>query len=271
MNDPSADADALLDEALAAIRKMPAPDRPTDARVLEGPARAKVSRLSSIPRTLYTRIRHMHPVIRYGMVALVVLAVLLIGFGTRSEKLLLADVADAVAKHKTVRVETDIEPLAPEKRTRGRTIYLTLDYMHARIENPDGTLRILDQAKGIFLNLDPKEKAALIFKFPGKPSTIRFFEILDELEKDKRTTSSMEKLDGSDVVVYRLTKEEMNRTIWVDRKTKLPVRVEIEHLKGPRQKELMTQFGWDPPIANPAQFFSVEPPAGYTVSTKSLQ
>jgi outer membrane lipoprotein-sorting protein len=281
MNDPSSDADALLDEAVAAMRRMPAPERPPDAQVLEGLARTKTSRLSSISHTLYTRIRHMHPALRYTIVAAVVSALLLLGFGPRSETLLLGDVVEAVAKHKTVRFESKNEMPAERRegpqsqqfnrnqhaRTISHTVYSTLDTMHSRHENPNGQLTILDKGKGVFLNVWPAEKRALISKLPGRQSANGLLEILDELEKDKRTTSSVEQLDGSDVVVYRLTKDKVKSTIWADGKTKLPVRVEMEMLQGPRQKTSMTQFVWDPPIADPAKFFSVEPPEGYTVNT----
>jgi outer membrane lipoprotein-sorting protein len=277
----------LLDAAIAAMRQVPTPDRPPDERVLEGLAQAKAGPPNSISRTLYARIQHMHPAVRYAMVAAIVSAALLIGFGTRSETLLLADVVDAVTKHKTVRFEQKTEFAAPNRNgappngrskqngppramTRTFTSYGTLDRMHARVENSNGGIMTLDRAKGIFLNLDPKEKTARVSKFRGTRSTPGILDILEAPEKDKRTTTSVEQLDGADVIVYRLTAEDMKTTIWADDRTKLPVRVEMEQLKGPRQKVVMTRFVWDPPIADPAQFFSVEPPAGYTVETTNL-
>jgi outer membrane lipoprotein-sorting protein len=62
----------------------------------------------------------------------------------------------------------------------------------------------------------------------------------------------------------------MKSTIWADRKTKLPVRLEMEEVKGRMEKVLYTHFVWNPPIANPEKFFSVEPPVGYNVQSKNL-
>ncbi len=265
MNEPSSHEDHLLDEAAAAMRRMPTPERPSDELVLEGLRHGDRRRLRSLPNTLYERALRMHPFVRYGLVALVVSALLLIGFGSRSDMLLLADVMEAVTKHKTVRFDVNRSP-----RAVTQTSYGTVDTMHSRIEGPNSQVMIVDITKGILLRLWPDEKRAIISKFPGKASRQGFFDILDDLEKDKRTTSSPEKLDGSDVVVYRLTKEGVNSTIWVDRKTKLPVRLEMAQVKGRQDKVLYTHFAWDPPIADPEKFFSVEPPAGYTVQTKNL-
>lgn len=267
MNEPSSYEDDRLDEALAALRQMPTPDRPPDGLVLQSLRHGERLAPSSLPNTLFEKVLRMHPCVRYGIVALVGSVLLLIGFGRRSETLLLADVMEAVARHKTVKFES------PGRRPPiTRTTYGTLDQMHARTENSRGNFTIFDRAKGIFLTVFPKQKTAVINKFPGKKSDVGFLQTLEKLENDKQTTSTQERLDGLDVVVYRLTKEGVKSTIWVDRHTMLPVRVEDEFLRGPiaGEKTTMTGFVWDPPIPDPEKFFSVEPPAGYEVTTKNL-
>jgi hypothetical protein len=281
MNEPSSHEDHLLDEAAAAMRRMPTPDRPPDELVLEGLRHGERRSLRSLSNTLYQRVLRMNPLVRYGFVALVVSVLLLIGFGTRSETLLLADVMEAVSKHKSVRFESTNESVAGAKGPQAapfnanrppikNMMYATLDRMHVRIENPRWGYTTLDRAKGVFLTVWPKEKRAVINKFPGKRSDTGFLEMIEELEKDKKTTSTHEQLEGREAVVYRLTKDRVKSTIWADRKTKLPLRAEMDMLRGPRQKTTMTGFAWDPPVADPEKFYSVEPPAGYSVETKNL-
>ncbi|HEX4069764.1 MAG TPA: hypothetical protein VHX68_01290 [Planctomycetaceae bacterium] len=283
MNEPSSHEDDLLDEALAALRRMPTPDRPPDSLVLESLRHGERLAPSSLPKTLFEKVLRMHPFVRYGIVALVGSVLLLIGFGKRSGTLLLADVMKAVAKHKTVKFETKNESMAGlsggsqagpgsarQRPPMTRTNYGTLDRMHVRSEDSHGGVTTLDLGKGVFLTLFPGEKRAVVSKFPGKRSSPGLLEIIERLENDKQTIASQEQLDGVDVVVNRLTKDNVKSTIWVDRYTLLPLRVEREMLQGSPQKTTMTGFVWDPPIPEPEKFFSVEPPAGYEVTTRNL-
>jgi hypothetical protein len=242
-----------------------------------------------IPQQLLQRIHRVNPIVRYSIVVAVLAGLVLTGWGRRSDTLLLADVATAVAKHKTVRSDDKIEkvPAPGEENQQERpdetkrrpgagqwpmihTSYATLDTMHARIEDRRGPVTILDRAKGVLLRLDPQAKTAVVSKFPGVMKTSGFLEILDKLMKDEETIATNEELDGAAVVVYRLKKENVNSTIWVDRATELPVRVVMENVGPLRQKTTMSNFIWDPPIADPAAFFSVDPPAGYHVQTRKL-
>jgi hypothetical protein len=280
-----------LDEAVAAMRRMPVPPRPPDRSVLDAISASEDSVFGRIPKRLLQRVQRVHPIVRYSIVATVLAALALTGLGRRSETLLLADVITAISKHKTVRFDNKLEKLTVEapgnprdlsdenKRRLGvgggrwavaQISYGTLDTMHARIEDSRGTLTIVDQAKGILLRLDPQEKTAVASKFPPVMKRNGFFDILDELMKDKAMIATNEQLDGVAVVVYRLTKDQVNSTIWVDRATELPVRLVMEHSGPLQQKTTMSNFVWDPPIADPAAFFSIDPPAGYKVQTRNL-
>jgi hypothetical protein len=289
MNQGSDRESSRLDEAVAAMRRMAVPQRPPDRTVLDALSASASGGFKRISLQFLQRIQRMHPLARYAVVASVLSALMLVGFGRRSE-LLLADVATAVSKHKTVRFESKVEKLRqpaggnqrdlPDqtKQQLGvggnwpmtRTNYATLDSMHSRSEDARGGLTIMDRAKGIFLRLNPQAQTAVVSKFPGVMKTIGILEILDELMKDKATIATNEELDGIAVVAYRLTKDEVSSTIWVDRATQLPVRVEMANTGKLSQKSTMAKFQWDPPISDPIAFFSVEPPAGYKVQTRNL-
>jgi outer membrane lipoprotein-sorting protein len=283
MNERPGSESVLLDVAVAAMRRMTTPDRPSDQLVLDCLRQSETGDHRSTPGAHYKGKRRMSALVRYGIVAAVLSALTLIGFRTHAEMPLLADVVEAVAKHKTVRFETRHEtPHGKRLKTNlgalpggppriwTQTTVGTLDRMHARLEDSQGNLMILDRAKGVLLRLDPQQKTGLVSKFAGTQATPGLLELLEDLEKDKATTSTREQLDGLNVVVYRLTKEGMSSTIWVDPQSKLPVRAEMEEVARRHEKTTMTRFAWDPPIANPPKFFSVEPPQGYTISSKGL-
>ncbi len=278
-----------LDDAVAAMRRTPVPQRPPDRFVLDALTTTEGRRLGRIPLQLLQRIKRVNPIVRYSIVATILAALALTSWGRRSETLLLADVVTAMSKHKTLRFESKRERLPAKAPGNPRELsdetkrglgggrqpitdisYGTLDTMHARIEHSRGGLTIIDQAKGILLQLDPQEKTAVARKFPPVMKRNGFFAILDELMKDKATIATNEQLDGVPVVVYRLTKEDMNSTIWVDRATELPVRMVMENSGPVQQRTTMSNFVWDPPIADPVAFFSVDPPAGYTVQKRNL-
>jgi hypothetical protein len=291
MNQAPQHEPSRLDDAVAAMRRLPVPQRPPDRSVLEAISASEKSGFGRIPQKLLQRIKRVHPIVRYSIVATVLAAVALTGLGRRTDTLLLADVVTAMSKHKTFRFESKHEKLPVEvpgnprelsdetKRQLGgggrpntQISYGTLDTMHARIEDSRGDLTIIDQAKGIMLRLDPREKTGVARKFPPVMKRSGFFEILDELMKDKATIATNEQLDGVPVVVYRLKKDKdhVNSTIWVDRATELPVRMVMENVGRNPQRVTMSNFVWDPPIADPVAFFSVDPPAGYHVETRNL-
>ena len=58
---------------------------------------------------------------------------------------------------------------------------------------------------------------------------------MNDSSTTRQTITSQEQLDGLDVVVYRLTKDDVKTTIWADRYTMLPLRAEMEMLKGPHR------------------------------------
>jgi hypothetical protein len=76
-------------------------------------------------------------------------------------------------------------------------------------------------------------------------------------------------LDGRDARKYRLDEQGMTSILWVEVKTKLPVRIEQELLSPKpnvrRWKWVYTDFEWDIDVDNLNEFFSTKPPADYTL------
>jgi hypothetical protein len=99
----------------------------------------------------------------------------------------------------------------------------------------------------------------------GRP----LLESLRELQDHKGTTSARARLDGREMLNYRLQERDTTTSLWVDPRTKLPVRIEsvTDHPTRDVSKvvAIYSGFEWDPNVADPERLFSTEPPVGYAV------
>ncbi len=283
MNEPSSHEDDLLDEALAAVRRMPTPERPPDSLVLESLHQAERGNLSPAPNTLYQRVLRMHPFVRYGIVTLVGSLLLLIGFGKRSGTLLLADVMKAVAKHQTVKFETKNESMAGlssgsqvgpgsarQRPPMTWTNYGTLDRMHVHSEDSHGGVTTLDLGKGVFLTLFPGKKGPWFPSFPANDRRPDCWKSLNDSKmtnRRSRARNSSTESTSSSIASRRITSNQRSGPIATRCS---PCAWKGRCSRGAPRKTTMTGFVWDPPIPDPEKFFSVEPPAGYEVTTRNL-
>src|SRR5262249_28539527 len=98
-----------------------------------------------------------------------------------------------------------------------------------------------------------------------------FLDSLRQIQANNDTLTTLAELDGRDVAKYCLREMEGNVTtsLWVDPRTKLPIRVEIEMIdptpRIARNEWILTDFEWDPKVADPEKLFKTDPPAGYAV------
>jgi hypothetical protein len=90
---------------------------------------------------------------------------------------------------------------------------------------------------------------------------------LRELQAHKGTTSEAVKLSGREVVPYQLVDDIRVVTVWLDPKTKLPVRQESEMTNpyGKWLKFVVTGYERDPEVKDAEKFFGTDAPEGYTV------
>ena len=99
----------------------------------------------------------------------------------------------------------------------------------------------------------------------GRP----LLESLRELRDHKGTTSTRDRLDGQNMLKYHLKEGNVANRLWVDPKTRLPVRIETvtDHPTPDCSKAVATYSGfeWDPQVAIVERLFSTDPPAGYEV------
>ncbi len=98
-------------------------------------------------------------------------------------------------------------------------------------------------------------------------------ENLRELERHKDVTATKEKRDGKELLKFRLEDGTTTTTLWVDRATKLPVRLEREILDHTpnisRNHWALSDFAWGPELPKGCrsldELFRITPPAGYKV------
>jgi hypothetical protein len=92
-------------------------------------------------------------------------------------------------------------------------------------------------------------------------------ESLHDLEGHKETVSSRATLDGRETLKYHLREKDRTTELWVDPRTKLPLRIENVLLRPypevAKSTSIYSGFEWDPAGADPAMLFSTEPPPGF--------
>jgi hypothetical protein len=273
-----------LEQAINAFRRMAVPDQPPDAEVLArfGTASGAAARPVSIPAASKRRylMRLLVPSAAAALVVIGGVALVLLN-GTAS--LALADVVEAAAKHHLLRVKvTQVtetgDPLAPRGELTS-TEYWDLKVPRTRSESripgsdqlgEQVIIDITDYAGGRKLITNSLRKDGTLFIMNAKKMS--FLDNLKKLQDRKDTTATKDSLDGNELVKYRLKDGDNTTTLWVDVKTKLPVRMEYEMVNPTpgitRNQFTWTDFEWDPKLSdvkNLDELFSTEPPKGYAV------
>ena len=141
---------------------------------------------------------------------------------------------------------------------------------HVRGEGEDGHIFILDSEKHQSLALDPKEKkATLVLGLSEMIGAPNIYDLIRNAAQDVLETLPEQMIDGKKAIGYRVRFGVGEDTrVWVDPKTKLPVRIEqSEKDKAGRKTAQMvsTDFVFDTPLD--AALFRMTPPEGYKLVT----
>lgn len=249
----------------------------------------------------------MHPTIRYGAAAtILVVAFGWLAFGP-SSSLAVADVIRAAESHKLVKYQFQTigaeRPGQPRTETRG-TVYVNLVKPRSRFEAEpepaeDGTsvqnvtvsdratrermfarnvsrkvasktgevqtvtqgissiMREDDQPAGAFGRIHSLEELIV----HDVPDHALFLDALTTLQTRQGTTSAKAQLGGREVIVFSAKQGLATTTVWVDPKTKLPVRIEQIFCDGGTGLETVrnvsTDFVRDPPVADAEALFRI--------------
>ncbi len=268
-----------LEEAIEAFQRMTVPERPSDAGVLAqlGTRRRDAAQPVSTPSPSKRRYL-MRLLVPSTAAALILIGALGLFLLNSTPPVALADVIKAAEQHKLVRVKkTQVTETTDTFTPRGEltsTEYWDLKAPRTRSESRVGDdllLDIQDEVNGRQLMMNSKNKTGTLFIRNAK--NLSFLDNLKKLQERKETTSGKDTLDGHEVVRYSLKEGDNTTTLWVDRKTKLPIRMEYEMINPTPNitlnKWTWTDFEWDPELKevnNLDELFSTKPPKDYNIS-----
>ncbi len=154
-------------------------------------------------------------------------------------------------------MESTITSMTPWTRIEGTVFGQKV----VRIANSDQhkTLMLFENSKAFTLS---EEKDG-----PAGPGQNNFVAKLRSLSKDGAKYIGTEKIDGVEAMKYRYESGGDLYTLWIDPTSKLPIRIggtDPGDESSGSSTSTFSNFEWNVPID--AAFFTLEPPAGYTVS-----
>jgi hypothetical protein len=313
MSDHHQPQDDPLEEAVKAFRQMTVSDRPPDAGVLAQLAAAPGEATPAAPVPSSSKRRYLMRLVVPSAAALVLLGAGALVLLTTTPTLTLADVVKAAQKHKLVKCKETVttETKDGESGSIERVVYFDLQSLRARKETRVLTLngavdsvsvQINDGPKGRFLatlsetvvagqEKSPRLKGFGEGYFPRRIATLQggnadkdpkkklpsLLDQLHALEQDKNVTVTKDKLGDWEAIKYYLEDGKKTHQLWVDKKTELPLRYELEVLDFapdiPRNKWVDTEYEWDPKLPKGFKdvdaLFDTTPPEGYKLDDQT--
>ena len=265
-----------LNEAIEAFRRMQVPPGPSNADVFArlGTLQGGMPRPASKPLTRrgYLR-RFLIPSAAAALLVVGLVGWLLLG-GTAS--IALADVIKAAEKHKLVRYREQQITGADDGTRRDSFVHADLTAprlrSESRVEYPDGEAVFLSVHDGRrHLTTDPRRKTARLDPAPRDYKSLLC--CLEDFERKKGVVQGTDRLGELRVVKYHLAEAKQTTSLWVDPRTKLPLRLEQVFFDpaadSQRRRLIWTDFAWDPELPKGCRsldkLFSTQPPDGYTV------
>ena len=168
---------------------------------------------------------------------------------------------------------TEVTMLGPS-RTRSEMVTEMRGLPRSRM------VQIWDGYKGKQLSLEPEQKRATVFDSTDRPKDgtpeaadplgIWRSILLDAHKRpgDKREPLGEKEIDGRHVIGFRIVSPAATLEVWGDPETGMPIRIDMTTKLMPNVKTTMRDFELNVPLDK--SLFSVEPPAGYKVSTVRL-
>src|SRR5262249_14177822 len=281
-HDPTPD---LLGDAIAAFQRMDVPDRPREANVF---VRINAHRSSCVgpgsSRTGLNRRRIIQVLLSSAAVLLLLTGGLARFSRNGAAPPAVADVVKSARNHKLVRYKQR-QTVSRDEVTVAqidRTLYADLATPRLRIESPlrhaddkPVLIHVQDRVRQLATNAD--EKTARLALTPKDFKS--FCCSLEEFEQKKGVSRAREMLGGLATVRYRFTEDSRTSSLWIDARTRLPVRME-EELATSRPttvgtRFVSTDFEWDPALpkgfGDIDELFSTQPPEGYALDDQTSE
>ena len=271
-----------LEEVIAAFQRMKVPDRPPDSEVLARlgndhghkgrPLSSSVSKRGSVTRVFLSSAAALILIFGVGLFALVL---------SSAAPIAVADVVKAAEKHKLVRYQQQTTDTGANAGARlESTVYADLTAARLRLESrfkdSDGEailISVFDSVRHLETNC--RDKTASLRPAPKDYQS--FCCSLQEFEHHQGVTQAKDKLGDLAAVKYRFEEDNETSSLWVDAKTKLPIRMEQERTyprpEITRTRFVWTDFEWDPDLPKGFrsldEIFSTQPPEGYSVNDQT--
>lgn len=139
--------------------------------------------------------------------------------------------------------------------------------MYVRTTTADGFVTIVDWAQGKGLSIMPPRKQFVdmeVSNFPHDPAQDPFavIEKLRALPTRADEVLAEKEIDGRVLQGFRVAKDGMITTAWVDPQTKELARVEVEFTSAPGMNMVLSDFQFDVELND--SLFSLTPPEGFT-------
>lgn len=193
-----------------------------------------------------------------------------------------ADVIAPILEAQTARFKITTELKGPPAvKTTGEVMVLGATRSRQEMAMPDNSksIMIFDWGRGKCLTLVPATKTAMVVSLANmtkeqvsQQDTFAWFRsvLLDARDKPdvKREPLGAQDVGGRRVVGFRVTSRGMVVSLWGDPKTGTPVRAEAAMALFPNVRTTMSDFVFNVDLDE--SLFSVEPPAGYTVQSTTV-
>ena len=138
---------------------------------------------------------------------------------------------------------------------------------YMRTTMPGGLVSVIDWAQGKGISILPSRKQFIemeMSNLPHDPAQQPFnaIEKLRTLPDRADEELGTREIDGRALQGFRVTKEGVINTVWIDPQTRDLVRVETEFINAPGMNVVMTDFQFDVDLDD--SLFTLTPPDGYT-------
>ncbi|HEY2157439.1 MAG TPA: DUF2092 domain-containing protein [Isosphaeraceae bacterium] len=261
--------DDRLARAEAALRDVPIPDGPSEeslARAL-AVARAAEGRPDVVPwtwrRAMLSTLKIAAALAAVGGVLYVARPPAATAFEEVAQKL---HNAHTLAYNAVTTVEGAPPAMNPMKM---KLFFKEPKSMRMEMQVADGgSTTVFDGARGRMLTLDPARKSAIVFEManPKVDFVTKTVESLRNLPGKDAKPVGKERIGDVEAEGYRVVQDGLPVLAWVDPKTRLPLRIDVDDRIGGKQvKATLSDFRLDPPLDD--ALFRTEPPAGYSLQT----
>jgi outer membrane lipoprotein-sorting protein len=277
-NHDSHSAQPELDQHIAALRDVPTESSPPAATVAATLAMLRSPRITpafvdSRPR-FTERLIHMTFTQRIAAAVMITVGALTLYvmftlFSTFGASVAFADVAEKFKQARTIQYNSTVTtPGMPAVTIRT----LVAEPERMRTELPDGSVSIINEKAFVILN--PKAKTAMRMNFAAdsmpQDKGGNMVDAMRSLGTQKGEPLGEKEIDGIATVGFRVALGGRTMQIWADKKTAYPVRVEMTMaVRGNDAQMVMDKFVIDAPLDD--SLFSLDPPAGYKLETKSIE